>query len=442
MHNLALKSVAPEDIQEHRWHQCVRDLPPGQIINIPYLKQLAIRGIVPIAYCIKTDFDIVGNFVLAYLLRFTTNIWQLLDQEELVLSQHNWEDGDDSILNLFGTYMQHPEDEFVVYFGGTPVAAFEQGRPTFKEGSPRRSPRKTPEQSSPAISPMKTPDVIGTNKDLPKLDEELNVTKETTSAAKTPDVIGTDKDPQKLDEELNVTTETTSLAATVPEAVATRAVATKIVSNNNANTPPNVEKHPRKVNYRRLPLNKHRPSTAYYHSAFTTYSRHNRPENVASTLDVLDTLLKAFSSRARVDSQKKWNSTISSWTSSKNKLSILSLPPLTQESNVGDDGLISQSKFDVNIKDDEFLAKLCPDPHLFISSMPSDDQLKKEYSKLLKGVIMLKQKISRGETLSAVRRRGELMDLKIADISANDVMLDIDDAEFLDWCTNNSYARL
>jgi hypothetical protein len=109
---------------------------------------------------------------------------------------------------------------------------------------------------------------------------------------------------------------------------------------------------------------------------------------------------------------------------------------------VGDDGLMSQSKFDVNIKEDDYLAKLCPDPHLFISSMSSDDQLKKQYRKLLEGVIMLKQRISRGETLSAVRRRGELMDLKIADISAKDVMLEIDDAEFLDWCTNNSYTRL
>jgi hypothetical protein len=32
--------------------------------------------------------------------------------------------------------------------------------------------------------------------------------------------------------------------------------------------------------------------------------------------------------------------------------------------------------------------------------------------------------------------------LKIADISAKDVMLEIDDAEFLDWCANNQYARL
>jgi len=130
--------------------------------------------------------------------------------------------------------------------------------------------------------------------------------------------------------------------------------------------------------------------------------------------------MKAFSSRARVDSQKNWNYTVASWTSSKNKLSILSLPSLTQESNVGDDGLMSQSTFDVNIKEDDYLDKLCPDPYLFSSSMPSDDQLKKQYTKLLEGVIMLKQKISRGETLSAVRRRGELSNLKIADMSANE----------------------
>ncbi len=55
---------------------------------------------------------------------------------------------------------------------------------------------------------------------------------------------------------------------------------------------------------------------------------------------------------------------------------------------------------------------------------------------------MLRQILSRGNTFSAVRRRGELMDLKIADISAKDVMLEIDDAEFQDWCASNQYAQL
>ena len=80
---------------------------------------------------------------------------------------------------------------------------------------------------------------------------------------------------------------------------------------------------------------------------------------------------------------------------------------------MGNDGLMSQSSFDVNIKEEDYLASLCPDSHLLVSSMPSDDQLKKYYTKLLEGVILLRQTLSQGNTLSAKRRRGELMDLKI-----------------------------
>jgi hypothetical protein len=100
-----VKSVSNDDIQ-HRWHQSVRNLPPGQMIDIPYLKQLAMKAIVPIAYCKNPDIEKVKNFVPAYLQRLTRNIWQLLDQEDVLFSQHNWEDGDDSILNLFETFMQ------------------------------------------------------------------------------------------------------------------------------------------------------------------------------------------------------------------------------------------------------------------------------------------------------------------------------------------------
>jgi hypothetical protein len=80
------------------------------------------------------------------------------------------------------------------------------------------------------------------------------------------------------------------------------------------------------------------------------------------------------------------------------------------------------------------------DPYLLVASMPPDDQLKKLYTKLLQGITSIKQMTLRGNTLSAVRRRGELMDLRIADVSAKDVMLQIDDAEFQYWCASNSYA--
>jgi len=53
--------------------------------------------------------------------------------------------------------MQHPEDHVVTYFGGTPVTAFKEGEPLFKERSPRRSPRKNTDRRIQAHSPMKTP---------------------------------------------------------------------------------------------------------------------------------------------------------------------------------------------------------------------------------------------------------------------------------------------
>jgi hypothetical protein len=195
----------------------------------------------------------------------------------------------------------------------------------------------------------------------------------------------------------------------------------------------------RKVISHKLPLKKHRHCSIYYHSAFTTYPRHKRPENISSNPDVLDLLLKVLSSRARVSTVTVWNPIIESWNKGK-KPSFLSLPPLTQESNLGNDGLTLQSTYDVKINDDEYQVSLGADPYLLVASMPPDDKLKRHYTKLLQGITSIKQMTLRGNTLSAVRRRGELMYLRIADVSAKDVMLQIDDAEFQDWCASNSYA--
>ena len=157
----------------------------GQIIDIPFLRDFAIRAIVPIAYCTKSDIDKVENFVPAYLHRFTRHQWQLLDEEDGIISQHYWDEQDDCISNLFGTYMQHPEEQFVENFGGETVAALEQGTPkknnpeAFEEGSMRRSPRKNPETLELGTisrrSPRKNPDQgspICSN--TQKLAEEIN----------------------------------------------------------------------------------------------------------------------------------------------------------------------------------------------------------------------------------------------------------------------------
>jgi hypothetical protein len=61
------------------------------------------------------------------------------------------------------------------------------------------------------------------------------------------------------------------------------AAVTTTASNDNANPRSNVQAHPRKANYRQLPLNKHRPSTVYY----TQHLRHIQDTTVRRTLHLL-----------------------------------------------------------------------------------------------------------------------------------------------------------
>jgi len=114
------------------WHQTLQKLPPGQTIDIPYLKTLKSRQLVPIAYCPKGD--------IGYLARTTRRLWEVYDEEDYILETIYWDEGNDALLNRFGTAIQHPEDHFVQYFGGT--------KPTLIEkGSQRRSPRKNPPET-------------------------------------------------------------------------------------------------------------------------------------------------------------------------------------------------------------------------------------------------------------------------------------------------------
>jgi len=153
-----------------------------------------------------------------------------LDEEDFILSQHYWEEGDDSILNLFGTYMQHPEEKFVQYFGRTPVVAFEQG-------SLRRcSPRKKNEQGSPTCSPMKNPEVMSEKVSLrliePTVDDQQNPAEEITASTAATVAAAT-------------ATATAAVAArtatTKTMAASTMAASTTAASNNNVNPQPNVQ---------------------------------------------------------------------------------------------------------------------------------------------------------------------------------------------------------
>ncbi len=116
-------------------------MPPGQTIDIPYLKTLDTRQLVPIAYCPKGDIDQVTNFVPGCLARVTRRLWELYDKEDYIIDKICWDEGPNTLLDRFGISIQHPEDRFVQYFGGT--------TPTLiKKGSPRCSIRKNPPETN------------------------------------------------------------------------------------------------------------------------------------------------------------------------------------------------------------------------------------------------------------------------------------------------------
>ncbi len=111
-----------------------------QTIDCPYLKTLDACVVVPIAYCPKGDIDQVTNFVPGYLARVTRRLWELYDKEDYIIDKICWDEEKNTLLDIFGTSIQHPEEHFVQYFGATKPKLIEKG-------SPHRSPRKNPPET-------------------------------------------------------------------------------------------------------------------------------------------------------------------------------------------------------------------------------------------------------------------------------------------------------
>ncbi len=107
---------------EKDWHKTLRELPPGQTVDIPYLKTLD-------TCCPQGDIDQVTNFKPAYLARVTKCFWEVYDDQFYNIDKFYWDEGNGSLLNKFGTAIQNPEDHFVQYFGGTKPTLIEKGSP-------------------------------------------------------------------------------------------------------------------------------------------------------------------------------------------------------------------------------------------------------------------------------------------------------------------------
>jgi hypothetical protein len=183
-------------------------------------------------------------------------------------------------------------------------------------------------------------------------------------------------------------------------------------------------------------------SQCVYFDAFTSYARHQLPEDIDEILTIVEGVIsnknvttKRFGSTNRMS---RLNSEVSNWNA---KRPIFPSSSSIFNDSIGDDGLSSQSTYDVRIDNPHHIEAIAPNSKLLQDSLPTIDAMKTSYQILLKAVNEMRIQLSTKNTLSAIDRNGRTFNTNIAEIHATSVCLSIDDVEFYEWASENKFAR-
>jgi hypothetical protein len=133
------------------------------------------------------------------------------------------------------------------------------------------------------------------------------------------------------------------------------------------------------------------------------------------------------------------NSEVSSWNT---KRQIFPSSSTIFNESIGEDGLSSQSTYDVRLDNPHHIESIAPNPKVLCNSLPIKEDMKKSYKFLLKAVNDMRIQSSSNNTLSAIDRNGRSFNTNIAEMHATRVCLDIDDVEFHEWTVENKFSRL
>jgi len=180
-----------------------------------------------------------------------------------------------------------------------------------------------------------------------------------------------------------------------------------------------------------------------YFDVFSTYAHHKLPE-----AEEFDEILMAFKSvTTNVTSQRsgsmnrmsQLDSEVSSWST---KHQIFPSSNSIFNKSIGEDGLSSQSTYDVRFDNPHHIESIAPNPKVLYNSLPRNEHMKKSYEILVKAVNDMRIQSSSNDTLSAIDRNGHTFNTNIAEMHATRVCLNIDDVEFHKWASENKFARL
>ncbi len=109
-------------------------------------------------------------------------------------------------------------------------------------------------------------------------------------------------------------------------------------------------------------------------------------------------------------------------------------PSFGFDDNVGDDCLSSQSSYDQDISDQDFLHSIIPSLHyLTYSTIDVTVELKVIYSSLFKAIHEIWLKLSDKTNLLTIDKKQSIVDTHIAQIKASSVVHAYDDIELFGW---------
>jgi hypothetical protein len=118
-------------------------------------------------------------------------------------------------------------------------------------------------------------------------------------------------------------------------------------------------------------------------------------------------------------------------------------PPYGHDDNVGDDCLSSQSSYDQDISNQDFLNSIIPSlQYLTCSTLDVPAELKEIYSPLFKAIHEIWLKLSDKTTLLVVDEKQSIVDTAIAQIKAFSVVHAYNNIELFDWARGNQSHSL
>ena len=126
-------------------------------------------------------------------------------------------------------------------------------------------------------------------------------------------------------------------------------------------------------------------SQCVYFDVFTSYARHLLPEDIDEILPIVESVTtNATSQRSgSTNRMSQLNCEVSSW---NNKRQIFPSSSSIFNESIGEDGLSSQSTYDVTIDNPHHIEVIRPNPNLLQQPLPSNEEMKTSYQFLVKAV--------------------------------------------------------